>query len=90
MRLQIAASIDYAHGSWLTTKFTGALNYQIAHHLFPNVAQEHYPRIAPIIMRVCDEFGVKYTVKASLWDAIGGHLGLLYVDSLRSSLFVVY
>lgn len=77
MRHQIASSVDYAHGSWLTTKFTGGLNFQVAHHLFPNIAQEYQPVIAKIIMDTCEEYGVKYTVKSSLWDAIGGHLGLL-------------
>lgn len=37
--LQVKSSMDYAHGSWLTTFMTGALNYQITHHLFPCVSQ---------------------------------------------------
>jgi hypothetical protein len=27
--MQVATTLDYAHGSWLTTFFTGALNHQV-------------------------------------------------------------
>lgn len=36
---QIKSSVDYAHGSWLTTFMSGALNYQVTHHLFPSISQ---------------------------------------------------
>jgi fatty acid desaturase len=35
--LQIESSMDFAHGSWLTTFLVGSLNYQAVHHLFPHV-----------------------------------------------------
>ena len=35
--LQVVTAQDYAHGSFFWTNFAGALNYQVPHHLFPNV-----------------------------------------------------
>ena len=35
--IQIVTAQDYAHRSLFWTNFAGSLNYQIVHHLFPNV-----------------------------------------------------
>jgi fatty acid desaturase/predicted heme/steroid binding protein len=75
---QVKTSVDYAHGDMVTTFLAGALNYQIAHHLFPGISQYQYPAIAPIIKEVCDEYGVKYTVLPSFMDAFHAHLQYLY------------
>ncbi|KAK4703724.1 hypothetical protein P7C70_g2494, partial [Phenoliferia sp. Uapishka_3] len=77
MRLQIETSQDYSHGSALTTLLVGALNLQAVHHAFPNIAQPYYEEITPIIVATAKEFGVKYTIKGTLWEAVGGHIGLL-------------
>jgi len=76
-QLQVETAQDYGHGSWLTAVLTGGLNYQVVHHLFPNISQEHYPAIAPIVKQTCEEFGVKYLVKDGFMEAFGGHYGLL-------------
>jgi len=36
------------------------LNYHTVHHLFPRIDFSHHPDIQSILMRTCDEFGVKY------------------------------
>ncbi|KAL7687113.1 putative fatty acid desaturase, cytochrome b5-like heme/steroid binding domain superfamily [Plasmopara halstedii] len=70
---QIKSSVDYAHGSFLTAFLTGALNYQVTHHLFPGVSQYHYPAIAPIIMDVCKKYKVTYTVLPTFKKALADH-----------------
>ena len=54
-KLQIETSVDYGHESplQLCAFWSGALNYQSIHHLFPSVSQYHYPAIAPIIKNIC-------------------------------------
>ncbi len=47
-RLQVMSTVDYAHDSPLAAFFSGALNFQAVHHLFPYISQVHYPAIAPI------------------------------------------
>ena len=76
--LQIRTTIDYGHNSPLTHFFTGGLNYQVAHHLFPGICQLHYPKITPIIMQVCKEFDIPYVVVPTYWDALMCHFRFLY------------
>ena len=77
--MQIAITVDYATESWFLTIFTGALNHQVAHHLFPGVLHTYYPQITPIVKRTCTEFGLHYNELPSFWDALRCHLGFLNV-----------
>jgi fatty acid desaturase len=75
--MQIMTTLDYAHDSWITTFLTGALNYQVTHHLFPYISQIHYPEIAPIIREHCKEYRIHYTVLPTFYDAFKAHLTYL-------------
>ena len=77
--MQVASTVDYATDSWFCTLLTGALNHQVAHHLFPGVLQTYYPKITPIVRETCTEFGIPYYSLPSVWDAVGCHLGYLKV-----------
>lgn len=57
---------------------TGALNHQVAHHLFPYVLQSYYPLITPIIQETCAEFGIKYNCEANLFQVIRNHIKYLF------------
>ena len=35
--MQVVTAQDYAHTSFFWANFAGALNFQVVHHLFPNV-----------------------------------------------------
>jgi len=77
--MQICTTLDYAHDSWLTTFFTGALNYQVTHHLFPYISQIHYPEIAPIIREHCKDHNIKYHHLPTFWDAFKAHIEYLSI-----------
>ncbi|CAL5227084.1 g9990 [Coccomyxa viridis] len=70
---QVATTADFSHGSWFWTHFSGGLNYQVVHHLFPNICHTHYPAIAPIVVDTCREFGVPYKVFPSFLSAMSAH-----------------
>lgn len=55
-QIETSASWGGAIGSF----FTGGLNLQIEHHLFPGVAHNCYPEIAIIIKDECKKRGVRY------------------------------
>ncbi|KAJ3992537.1 fatty acid desaturase-domain-containing protein [Lentinula boryana] len=76
-RLQVETAQNHGHDQPLTTFFSGSLNYQVVHHLFPYIAQEHLPAVAKIVRQTAKEYSVKYEIKDNLWAAIGGHIGLL-------------
>jgi len=77
--MQVCTTLDYAHDSWFTTFFTGGLNYQVTHHLFPYISQLHYPHIAPIIKQHCKKYNIQYHVLPTFWDAFKAHLHYLAV-----------
>jgi fatty acid desaturase len=77
--MQVRTTLDYAHDSWMTTFLTGALNYQVTHHLVPYISQIHYPEIAPIIRAHCKKYDITYNVLPTFQDALKEHLNYLKV-----------
>ena len=75
---QVATGVDYAHGCWWNAWWSGALNYQIEHHLFPGISQYHYPAIASIVKATSEEFKVPYQLEPTFWSAWTAHVRLLY------------
>jgi linoleoyl-CoA desaturase len=74
---QLETTADFAPGSRLLRWYVGGLNFQIEHHLFPRLSHVHYPRIAPVVQRVCVERGVPYRVHQTFGDALRSHYRLL-------------
>jgi fatty acid desaturase len=72
-KCQVMSSSNYSSGSALVTWLSGGLNYQIEHHLFPTISHVHLPRIAPIVKKTCEEFGVPYFVHDCFWTALTHH-----------------
>ena len=75
--LQVATTQDYATDSWFWSVFTGALNHQVAHHLFPGVIQSHYVKLTPIVRQTCLEFGVPYHYVGTTKEAFDCHVAHL-------------
>lgn len=48
-------------GGWWATWFMGGLNYQVEHHLFPNMSRFHLSRARVIVMDYCRANDVPYT-----------------------------
>lgn len=71
---EVLTTADFAPNSRLVTWYTGGLNFQVEHHLFPAVSHVHYPAIAPIVQRTAEEFGIPYNVKANMREALGSHI----------------
>ncbi|XP_076863129.1 acyl-CoA 6-desaturase [Brachyhypopomus gauderio] len=80
----IPMEIDHEqHEEWLTMQlkatcnveqslfndwFSGHLNFQIEHHLFPTMPRHNYVHAAPMVRELCEKHGVNYQVKG-LWEA---------------------
>lgn len=74
---QIRTSCNYAVGNKFVTWITGGLNYQIEHHLFPNISHVHYPKIAPIVKKYCEEKNLPYNNVGGFAKAVIEHFGYL-------------
>ncbi|NEJ84006.1 hypothetical protein GR268_47070, partial [Rhizobium leguminosarum] len=81
---QVRASHNYSADSLLSLHFSGGLNLQIEHHLFPSVSHVHYPAISKIVRETCAEFNLPYTTH-SWFHAIRSFGKMLVALSLRSS-----
>jgi len=55
---QVETSCTY--GGAISGYFTGGLNFQVEHHLFPRMSSSWYPYIAPVVREICKKHGVKY------------------------------
>lgn len=71
---ELLTTADFAPRNRFVTWFTGGLNFQIEHHLFPYVSHLHYPRIAPIVERTAREHGLPYNVKPGMRNALLSHV----------------
>jgi linoleoyl-CoA desaturase len=74
---QVETSVDFSRGNRLLGWYLGGLNFQIEHHLFPQVCHVHYAGIAPLVEATCREFGVSYRTKPTFRAALGAHYRLL-------------
>ena len=75
---QVQTTVDFARQSRLWNWYLGGLNFQIEHHLFPQIAHEHYPALAEIVEAACAEFGIRYQAHPSLRSAFVSHQRWLY------------
>jgi linoleoyl-CoA desaturase len=73
--LETTANFGRKNGwfSWMI----GGLNFQVEHHLFPNICHVHYPAISPIVERTAKEFGLPYNVNRTFFTAVGSHVRVL-------------
>lgn len=71
---ELLTTADFAPHNRLVTWFTGGLNFQIEHHLFPYISHLHYPAIAPIVHRTALEHGLPYNVKPGMRKALLSHV----------------
>ncbi|MBE9215657.1 acyl-CoA desaturase [Plectonema cf. radiosum LEGE 06105] len=67
---QVKTTVDFAPKNRFLNWYLGGLNYQVVHHLFPQICHIHYPQIAPILAQVCQEYDVKYNVYPTFTKAL--------------------
>jgi linoleoyl-CoA desaturase len=74
---QLKGTANFATGNKITLFFTGGLNHQIEHHLFPRISHVHYPKISKIVKAIAEKHGVPYHYHKTWGGAIFSHLRLL-------------
>ncbi len=57
---QILGSVNYPTGSDFNDHFYGWLNYQIEHHLWPDIPLSQYQYVQPKVKAVCEKHGIPY------------------------------
>lgn len=57
---QILGSVNYPTGSNLNDFFYGWLNYQVEHHLWPDMPLSQYQKVQPQVMALCKKHNITY------------------------------
>lgn len=76
---QLNTTVNFSTKSRFLTWYLGGLNFQVEHHLFPNICHVHYPNIAPIVKQTTEEFGIPYLENEKFGQAVKSHIRLLRV-----------
>lgn len=74
---QLKTTSNFGMNSRLLFWFSGGLNHQIEHHLFPNICHVHYRKISSIVRQTALEYNLPYNTRSSLMSAIFYHLKML-------------
>jgi linoleoyl-CoA desaturase len=70
---QVETTVDFARRNRVLSWFIGGLNFQIEHHLFPQICHVHYATLAPLVERTCQDFGLRYTGHETFLGALASH-----------------
>ena len=74
---QLATTSNFSPKSGFLSWLIGGLNYQIEHHLLPNICHIHYKKISDIVEQTAKEHGIPYHTKRTLGSAIWDHIKML-------------
>ena len=75
---QLNTTLNFANKNRILSWFVGGLNYQVEHHLFPNISHIHYRNIAPIVEKTAKEYNLPYYSQPSFREALANHGRMLY------------
>ena len=76
---QMQTTTNFAMDSTWFSWYVGGLNFQVEHHLFPQICHIHYRKLAPILEATAKEFGVPYKKKKTFLDAVLDHAKMMKV-----------
>lgn len=71
---QLQTTCDFAVENRFLNFFLGGLNFQIEHHIFPNICHLHYPHIQKIVKNYCVKHNLPYHEEKTLWEALKKHV----------------
>jgi linoleoyl-CoA desaturase len=74
---ELETTANFARKSRWFAWLIGGLNFQIEHHLFPNICHMHYKSIAPIVEKTAKEYGLRYSSNHTFFSALGSHVRML-------------
>jgi linoleoyl-CoA desaturase len=70
---QLATTADFSRNSRFLNWYCGGLNYQVEHHLFPNICHIHYNKLSYIVEETAHEYGVPYNGLGTFTQAVASH-----------------
>ena len=74
---QLLTTVNFSTKNRFVNWFTGGLNHQIEHHIFPHISHIHYTEIAKIVKKTTKEFNLPYNEYKTTRDALFSHFRFL-------------
>jgi linoleoyl-CoA desaturase len=74
---QIKTTSNFARKNKIISWFIGGLNFQVEHHLFPNISHVHYPALSNIVQQTCAKFDIAYNEFPTMTGAIASHFRMM-------------
>lgn len=86
---QLATTSNFSPKSSILFWLIGGLNYQVEHHVLPDVCHVHYKDLTKIVSDTAQEFGMPYHVKKSMFHAICAHTKMLRMLGEKQEVSIV-
>ncbi|MFT4943034.1 MAG: linoleoyl-CoA desaturase, partial [Flavobacteriales bacterium] len=70
---QLFTTVNFSTKNKIMNWFTGGLNHQVEHHIFPNISHVHYTKISKIVRETAKEFNLPYNEYKTTRKALIAH-----------------
>jgi linoleoyl-CoA desaturase len=70
---QLFTTVNFGTTNKFMNWFTGGLNHQVEHHIFPNISHVHYTKISEIVKNTAKEFNLPYNEYQTTRKALIAH-----------------
>jgi linoleoyl-CoA desaturase len=74
---QLYTTANFACKNPMVNFLYGGLNFQIEHHLFPNICHIHYSNLSYIVRDTAKEFQLPYNEYGTMTSAVGAHIRMM-------------
>ncbi|MFZ9074847.1 MAG: fatty acid desaturase family protein [Flavobacteriaceae bacterium] len=74
---QLLTTVNFSTKNRFVNWFTGGLNHQIEHHIFPHISHIHYSNIGAIVKKTAQEFNLPYNEYKTTRSALFSHFKFL-------------
>ena len=74
---QLLTTVNFSPKNRFINWFTGGLNHQIEHHIFPHISHIHYTEIGKIVKKTALEFNLPYNEYETTRSALFSHFKYL-------------
>ncbi len=83
---QLFTTVNFAPKNKIVNWYTGGLNHQIEHHIFPHISHVHYGKIAKIVKQTAKECQLPYYEYKTMTAAVVAHFKHLRTLGLKPAL----
>lgn len=83
---QLFTTVNFSTNNKIVNWFTGGLNHQVEHHIFPNISHVHYKKISDIVKKTANEFNLPYHEYKTTRKALIAHFNYLKEMGTKPSL----